>query len=335
MLILNWNIEWMNKWFSGNHDPRWGSSALSASDAKTVAQKVANIIRSVNPNILCLQEGPSSIQEMQLFIDEFLSDGGGPIYEALIGKDGRQQKLYVLSKTDGSIGAIDYATDPLTMALEETWQADVDGDLLLQPYDFTRLPLAVDVKPDAGEPVRIVVLHTKSKYVHNGEAMFNNPARRQEFIAAAMKARRRISAEGFRLRTYLDDLIKNNANERVLVTGDWNDGPGPDFFERQYLTHNVADIVLGSTFYPDLIFRHPVIERVSPNALFTARFDDFIDNVQGRPLLLDHFAVSPGLVTDVADAGIAHEQFEVELDGSGVSRIDRASDHRPIWIDVS
>ena len=334
MRILNWNIEWMNNWFSGNRNPRWGSKALSISDARTVAQKVANVIRSISPDILCLQEGPSSIQEMQLFIDEFLSNSGAAIYEALIGTDGGAQKLYVLSKTDGTIDVIDYATDALTIDLEQSWQADVDGDLFLQPYDFTRVPLVVDVNPNAGDPLRIVILHTKSKYVHNGEAMFNDPARRQEFIAAAMKARRRISAEGFRLRTYLDDLIKNNADERVLVTGDWNDGPGPDFFERQYLTHNVADIVLGSTFYPNLIFKQPVMERVPATALFTARFDDFVDNVQDRPLLLDHFAVSPRLNTDVTDAGIAHDEYEAELAGSGASRIERASDHRPIWIEL-
>lgn len=335
MLIMDWNIEWMNKWFSGNHNPVWGSNSLNEDNARVAAQKAANVINAVDPDILCLQEGPSAIQEMQLFIDDFLSNGGTPVYEALIGKDGASQKLYVLYKPNGSIDAIDYATDTLTENLEDTWQADVDGDLLLEPYDFTRLPLTVDVDPDSGAPFRIVVLHTKSKYVHNGQTMFDDPNRRHDFIAAAMKARRRISAEGFHLRSYLDELIESNADERVIVTGDWNDGPGPDFFERQYLTHNIADIVLGSTFYPDLIFRQPVLERVPSTALFTARFDDFVDDIQDRPLLLDHFAVSPSLANHVADAGIAHDAFQAELDGDGGDRVQRPSDHRPIWLDLS
>lgn len=334
MKIMNWNIEWMNKWFSGNNNPQWGSNSLNAADARTVAQKVANVIREVDPDVLCLQEGPSAIQEMQLFVDAYLSENGAPLFQVLIGKAGGAQKLYVLTKTGGAVASIDHATDTLTQELEDTWQADVDGDLLLQPYDFTRLPMVVDIDPQIGEPLRIVILHTKSKYVHNGESLFNNPARQHEFIAAAMKARRRISAEGFRLRTYLDTLIENNADERVIVTGDWNDGPGPDFFERQYLTHNVADIVLGSTFYPDLIFRHPILERVPSPALFTARFDDFVDGIQDRPLLLDHFAVSPALHAEISNAGIAHEAFENELDGSGLARTQRASDHRPIWLEI-
>lgn len=334
MKVMNWNIEWMNNWFSGNHEPRWGSGSLSAEEAQRVAEKVARVIRRTSPDILSVQEGPSAAQEMQLFLDDHLSDGGAPLYEALIGKAGGAQKLYVLRKLGGAAEIIDHATDPLTLALEDVWRADVDGDLLLQPYDFTRVPMVVDVKPAEGVPFRIVVLHTKSKYVHNGQVLFNDPARRQEFIAAAMKARRRIAAEGFRLRTYLDELIKANGDERVIVTGDWNDGPGPDFFERQYLSHNIADIVLGSTFYPELIFQHPILRHVSPALQFTARFDDFVDNVRDRPLLLDHFAVSPALAAEVVDAGIAHDAFEDEIDGSGSARVQRASDHRPIWLEI-
>ncbi|MEL6640344.1 MAG: endonuclease/exonuclease/phosphatase family protein, partial [Pseudomonadota bacterium] len=134
--------------------------------------------------------------------------------------------------------------------------------------------------------------------------------------------------------TYLDRLIEANQDERVIVTGDWNDGPGPDFFERQYLTHNVADIVLGSTFYPDLIFRHPILERVPSTSLFTSRFDDFVDGIDDRPLLLDHFAVSPALANVVVDATIEHDAFEAELEDGGPTRAKRPSDHRPIWLQI-
>ncbi len=335
MKVVNWNIEWMNKWFSGNHAPRWGSSTLTAAEANQVAARVAGVIRAMDPDVLCIQEGPSAIQEMQLFLDDHLTENGAPLFDVLLGKAGGSQKLYVLTKIGGAVAAIDHATDDLTQELEDVWQADVDGDLLLQPYDFTRVPMVVDLNPHNGDPMRIIVLHTKSKYVHNGQALFNDPARRPEFIAAAMKARRRISAEGFRLRTYLDAVLQRNATERVIVTGDWNDGPGPDFFERQYLTHNIADIVLGSTFYPDLIFRHPILERVPSNALFTARFDDFVDNIDDRPLLLDHFAVSPALHPEITDAGIAHAPFEDAIEGTGAARTQRPSDHRPIWIEIA
>lgn len=337
MKIVNWNIEWMNRWFSGNNTPDWGSASLSADDARTVAQRVANVIKSLDPDVLCLQEGPSALAEMRLFLTDFLAgDSGAPLYNALMGSDGGAQKLYVLSKVDGLVASADYATDVLTTALRDTWDADVNGDLMLEPYDFTRQPLVVDVDPVGGQPVKIIVLHTKSKYVHNGEALFSNEATRQIFIAQAMLARRRISAEAFRLRTYLDDMLQADPTARIVVTGDFNDGPGRDFFERSYLTHNVTDILLGSTFYPSLIFDHPILRFTPVPAQFTARFDDYVDNVADRPLLLDHFVVSPSLVDYISEAGIAHTEFEAELSGNGGGgRTSRPSDHRPIWATLS
>ena len=202
---------------------------------------------------------------------------------------------------------MDRATDPLTQGLADLWDADVNGDMLLEGYDFTRLPLVVDVDPIDSAPIRMVVLHTKSKFVRFGESKWNDPSRRQEFVVQALEARRRISAEGFRLRTYLDDLVAADPAARIIVTGDWNDGPGRDLIERSYLTHNVADIVLGSTFTPDLIFYHPLLTHVPAPALFTARFDDFVDEIEDRPLLLDHFAISPALTPWVANAEIGHQ----------------------------
>ena len=35
------------------------------------------------------------------------------------------------------------------------------------------------------------------------------------------------------------------------MLGDLNDGPGFDYFEEFFLTHNVTDILLGSRFAPE------------------------------------------------------------------------------------
>lgn len=343
MHIVNWNIEWMNNWFSGNRNPSWGTrqpdddsprqGALFAHEAQEAAGRVANVIRALDPDLITVQEGPSSTEEMALFIADFLSDDDGPLYDAMIGSDGRTQKMYALIKRDGAVETCDYATDASTQELLDDWEADVDGDLLLESYGFTRTPLVVDVDPRVGQPFRTVVLHTKSKYVHRGQQMFQNPATRQRYVEEAMLARRRISAEGYRIRAYLDALVKDDPEARIIVTGDFNDGPGKDYFERKFLTHNVADIVLGSTFYPELIFQQPMLTLVPPPALFTARFDDFVDNEMNRQLLLDHFIVSPALRSYVADAGIAHDAFEAELAADGDrERSKRPSDHRPIYL---
>ncbi|MDJ0979180.1 MAG: hypothetical protein QNI87_11690 [Erythrobacter sp.] len=68
--------------------------------------------------------------------------------------------------------------------------------------------------------------------------------------------------------------------------------------------------------------------------LFTARFDDFVDGVMDRPLLLDHLLVSPALVPEVQSARIAHTEYEDEVEGSGEDRAKRPSDHRPVVLEL-
>ena len=335
MRILDWNIEWMNRWFSGNASPQWGSNQLSAARANEAATRVAAVIRQLDPDLIMLQEGPSALAEMELFLADHLSDAAGPLYSALIGSDGGAQKLYALTKRNGAVASIDYLHDERTEALREAWAADVDGDMHLAPYDFTRQPLILTVDGVASQPFTMVNLHTKSKFVQGGQQLWADPARRQEFVVQALTARRRISAEGYRLRAYLDEILRDDPAARILVTGDFNDGPGHDLFERSYLTHNVADIVLGSTFYPELMFEHILLNRVATPVLFTARFDDFVDEVMDRPLLLDHFLVSPGMKEEVHAARIAHEEYEAEVVGNGEPRHKRPSDHRPILLELS
>ena len=175
----------------------------------------------------------------------------------------------------------------------DDWDADVDGDEVLEPYGFTRTPLVVDGETAEG-PLRIAVMHTKSKFVSlDQQAMWNNPARRAEYITGALKNRRRISAEAMRVRRYLDSLYEQDPLMRVVVCGDLNDGPGTDFFERHYLTHGVADMISGSIYYPERGYGHCVIGHVAADDTWTAEFDDFVDGVVGRRILLDHILVSP------------------------------------------
>lgn len=157
MKLVTWNIEWMNRWFKGNANPEWGSSSYSASEARQQAQKAANVITSLNADLLCIQEGPNARQEMELFVNEFLSDGAGaPTYEFLIGHDGGAQKMYVLRRIDGAVSSIEYALDAPSLELAEDWDADVNGDLQLQAYDFTRMPLVVDAGLPGGRRLPLV-----------------------------------------------------------------------------------------------------------------------------------------------------------------------------------
>lgn len=340
MKLVNWNIEWMNNWFVGGNQVAFrqqqtSHGSVKISDVPALAHRVADVIKSFNCDILTVQEGPSDIREMELFnATHLLDDNNQEIFDVYGGNGSGAQKLYALVKKNGAFSNPAIARDDMSVDLEEDWQADVDGDLILEEYGFTRPPLIID--GDFGNhALRVVVLHTKSKYVHNQVSLFNNPATRLEFLQAAMKNRRRISTEGFRLRTYLNDLMEQNNNVKIIVTGDWNDGPGNDYFERNFLTHNVSDIILGSTFYPQYLFSHSFLHRVPLQDLYTAIFNDFIDGINNRKILLDHIVVSPAVVPLINDSGILHNEFDAALDSNAPTDREKApSDHRPVYIEL-
>jgi endonuclease/exonuclease/phosphatase family metal-dependent hydrolase len=339
MKIMNWNIEWMNNWFIGGGAVEWRDTHAGIASVAALARRVANVIRAVDPDVLTLQEGPSDPQEMGLFVDGFLANGNGQrLFDIFGGLDGGAQKTYMLVKRAGDFENARQVSDPVTDNFFDEWLADVDGDMHLEPYAFTRDPLVLDGElSGTGETLRLMTIHTKSKYVNRQRALWNDPNRRQEFVVAALKNRRRISTEAMHARDYLDELYDTDPSVLVVVTGDFNDGPGIDYFEKNYLTHGVADILIGSSYYPERQFEHALIGSVPTAQLYTATFDDFIDDIDNRPLLLDHILVSPALRDRLANGSVAHAEYDAEEDASRpVGSRDRyPSDHRPVTVEIS
>jgi len=338
MRIVNWNIEWMNDWFVGGGSVafRQDNPRKGITDVVALCTRVASVVKGLDPDVLTIQEGPSDIREMILFVDTFLADNlGEPLFDIFIGMDGGAQKIYAFVKKGGEFTNPVLPTDDLTLDLQDPFEVDITGDYQLEGYEFTRLPLVIEgtIAGDNSQ-LRIVSLHTKSKYVHRGRSLWNNLDTRMQFIAAAMKNRRRISAEAMRVRLYIDELLNLNFNSHLIVTGDFNDGPGIDYFERRYLTHNVTDILLGSTYYPNRIFNHAFLGRVPEEERFTAIFDDFVDDISDRPILLDHILVSPALSQSIQNAGIAHQEYQAGTDANASGRQRHVSDHRPVFLDL-
>jgi len=347
MKVVSWNIEWMNNWFVGQgraafrerYEPR-GRLQASIADVDALCRNVAQVIKDLAPDILSIQEGPSDPREMRLFVSTYLrGQTGGNLYEIFGGHDGGAQKAYILIRRNSSVTFPREPADEATLSLAEEWESDVDGDAHLRPYSFTRRPVVVDCDYE-GQMVRVVALHLKSKYVHGGAALWSHPLKRKrrEFVREALRQRRRISAESMRVRQYLNDLLENKPHLPIIVTGDCNDGPGADYFEKRYLTHNVTDILLGSTYYPAFQFEHAFLHRLSQRQRYTAIFDDFVTGENGKLLVLDHILVSPvlksggGATIGLLNGGIGHQEFERAIDeGAATDREKFPSDHRPAF----
>jgi endonuclease/exonuclease/phosphatase family metal-dependent hydrolase len=341
--VASANLEWMNYWFTNDSDPV-GWKTTFVQDGKTnntakTAKRAAAMIKAINPDILAVEEGPSREGELALFIKDHLADGSGnPIYKFFLSDSGGQQRVALLYKP-AAVTSASLAPHPAITGLIDAWEADVDGDMHLEPdYQFTRNPLVVNFKLGAHD-LQIIVLHTKSSFVNNGAAMWSNAVTRQDYVIAALKARRRNSTEGMRLRDYLDTQLAVDPTMAIIVLGDLNDGPGLDYFEKRYLAHNVTDVVIGSAFQPERVFGHAQHD-VATNDRYTAVFDDFVEGITNKKLLLDHVMLSPGLLTTtglrkVANSGtIHHAEYTAQVSAGGSKRENRPSDHRPVSVRV-
>ena len=104
MRIANWNIEWMNNWFVGGDDVDFrdsyhpqGKPGDAIDDVDALCTRVASIVTLLDPDALCIQEGPSDIREMELFVSSYLKDDNGdPLYRAFGGLYPREERRCAL-----------------------------------------------------------------------------------------------------------------------------------------------------------------------------------------------------------------------------------------------
>lgn len=332
--VASFNVEWMNHWFGPDSAPAaWRAKTAEGADVPTIARRAAKVIQAIAPDLLAIQEGPSRIEEMQLFVNDYM----GGTYQVLGGRSGGQQRLYMLYDPGAVTSAALRPSSQLSMLLDP-WMVDVDGDAVPNQYEFTRSPLVVDATL-GGDSLEVIVLHTKSNFVNNGEKLWKDPATRQQYVVEALKSRRRISAECMRVREYVDARLDHDPKARIVLLGDMNDGPGRDRFEREYLTHSVTDIAIGTAFEPEKQFTHAQHD-VAAGDRYTCVFDDFVTGEKNRKVLLDHILVSRGLygkqgLRVVKDSGrVCHAEWQAQIASGGKKRQDRPSDHRPVAVDL-
>ncbi|MEU7743986.1 endonuclease/exonuclease/phosphatase family protein [Nonomuraea sp. NPDC049158] len=339
------NGEWMNDWFtldaqSAAFKPTFSRDGEQGVTAEA-AGRLGRLISDIDADIVALVEAPSRAAELALFIDDYLTVDGSATYDFVLGDSGGSQKLALLFKPDRAAVTLTPSTDAAPFI--EPWLADVDGDAVLDEYAFTRNPLCCTADV-SGTRLEVVVAHLKSNFINQGRALWQDPARRPDFIRASLRNRRRIATEAMRIRGAMERRLDADPASAFIVLGDLNDGPGQDYFEELYLAHNVTDILVGSPYRPERLFGHAQAD-VAEGKRYSAVFDDFVTNEPHRHMLLDHILLSPALtnggaggasLTKVPGSGrIEHDAWGAQISGDGSARDHRATDHRPASVTLT
>ena len=162
---------------------------------------------------------------------------------------------------------------------------------------------------------------------------------RLKFVEGAIKARIKLATEAANVRKYIDAKFNQVSNPAIFVMGDFNDGPGKEYFEERYLFFDLLSNIQGDVFFASKFLNHALFD-FDESLRWSVQFKDFIMEDRKPEILLDHILFTQGLVDGSlnleveANAGYVEHEIS-ELINSQNYKYAHPSDHRPVSLVVT
>lgn len=349
--IATFNTEWMILLFGGKWG-QWQSPDMPSShaggrvgynpstpkitDCPALARRLARVMRSMQAQIIGLQEAPPLKEQLELFVQRYLDD------EYIVYHSNADWQA-VSSLVHKSIADQVSAWTPALPNLGDMWKKIPYypwGEIRAEKrelHTMKRKPLMLTFTPAFGKALHLMVVHTKSKI---SKLTASKWAKRDpSAVADALEARIKLSSEVYRIRMFLDRLLESESNPlSVVVMGDMNDGPFAETLEEEFMVHNVLDELCGTMLYPDFHFRHAMTPTTLRSASST-HFEDALNQGEIIHELIDHMVVSPAIWQGNGMFRLVPDSCQVEAsiweaacapEGPDARREYRPSDHKPV-----
>ena len=327
--ITSWNVEHLERLLKENPNTA----------EKTRREAVVAEIESIDPDILCLIEGPRE----EASIDSFANDMLGGRWKAVRAADGDygirgSQWIWFLVRENLAGMASLLPVDTWDAFTSTSWDVHFWGEFEQLRHRHYRHPQVL-VLDWHGFRVEFIGLHLKSKFVNRGESMWKaGGAEREEFIRSALKARIKMTTEATNVRQYIDAKFQQVEKPAIFVMGDLNDGPGKEYFEQLYLFFDLISNIQGDIFAASRYLNHALFD--FPDHLrWTVDFKDFVDPDRPTHILLDHILFTQGLVDDTlpwridSHAGMVEHEIH-DLINAPLNKKEKTSDHKPVSVKV-
>jgi hypothetical protein len=212
---------------------------------------------------------------------------------------------------------------------DTTFRYDLDADNVSETIRFSKPPLELAVTTAKGTRLRLIGVHAKSKNPYGAVG-------REAQIRLSIENRRKQLAQCLWIRQRVDGHLATG--DRLIVTGDFNDGPGIDEFEKLF-GHSGVEIVLGTTPDPALRLTDPHADMALQSKVglspTTARFF-LAPQKRFFEALLDFIMVSPDLAARSPEWRIWHPFNDpriIEIPDLREALL-QASDHFPVTLDL-
>ncbi len=337
MRIATWNVEWFNSLFDAKDQPvsdqkwsgRWNVKRNAQLDA------IAHVLREIGADAVMVIEAPDSYAKRSSTkaLENLAARYNLRLSKAISGFANETQqeitlmydpaKLIVEHDPKGALTA-GGTTSP---RFDTEFSRDLDVDASPEKVVFSKPPLELSVVTKAGNALRLIGVHAKSKAPHG--ARTNSAARR-----ISIENRRKQLAQCVWIRKRVEEHL--TAGDDLIVLGDFNDGPGLDEFEKLFGRSGV-EVVLGEAGNNCLFDPHArqALLRRGIAIPTTSRF--FLRN-ENRYLsaLLDYIMVSANLRKLKPSWRIWHpfDDGDCYRDEKLRESLLAASDHFPVTLDI-
>ncbi len=330
--LTTWNIEHLDK-LSGTN---LNTNQIRRRDG------IREEILTIAPDILCVVEGPNSEAKIdavctQLFNNEYVAIKAQNNDYGILGN----QWIWFLVKSD-----FPYLASARLLPTQtwydytggKNWSVNFWGNFEAKSHYHYRQPqvLILDIE---GQQVEFIGAHLKSKFVNQGQSMWKDPARKQEFIQKSLEARIKMATEAVNIRQYINKRFTQNTKPAIFVLGDFNDGPGKEYFENQYLFFDLISNIQGDIFSAHKFLNHALFDYAA-DLRWTVNFKDFVEPQRPPQILLDHILFTQALVnhhlkiTVLPNAGLVEHEVH-DFVNSRLNSNQKTSDHKPVSVHLT
>lgn len=335
--LTTWNVEHAGRLVGPNPSP-------AVTERR---RRVRETLEAIDPDVVCLVEGPKGEVAISAFCQQVLASGWVPKLLSRPGEAlGTRDSAYEMKGTQwvwflvrSALDGVSQLQPPSTwqaFTLAQSWPVHLWGKPAVSRHSHYRHPQVLIVDLEQGQQLEVIGVHLKSKI--NQKPIERDAAGNLtgEFLDEALEARIKLATEARNVRSYVAAKFHQVVSPGLVIMGDCNDGPGHDAFETGYLFFDLITNLQGEVLVAERFFNHALFD-FPQDLRWTARFaDEILDLPASRnPLLLDHILMSQPLCRGelplIANPGagrVEHEAYERANAGSRSST--RSSDHRPV-----
>lgn len=340
--IATFNVEWMVNLFKPKspdllteQDKKTAGLGAKPKDPQGVANRIASVIKDMDPDILGVCEGPPLKSQMERFVQEKL-DNAYCVYSMEDGSQSVHGLVHNRLAKDIKMSQVP-RSDRVYERLRTVRTFYKFGNVKApQKARFTRLPVILRLEHKE-RITEIMVVHTKSKISDLRKAS-QWERKEKDAIISAILSRQKLSVEMNVIRKYIAHRLYSKLAEGIIVMGDMNDGVTRDIVDETYLLHSIVHELRGAFHHELALMRHVLSGRQlqKKGYAWTVEFKDAAKGGRTTRVLLDHMIFSTacdngGNLCFVKDSGqVEHAVYDKHVTNNGRSRDDRPSDHKPL-----